>query len=213
MKVFISQGMHGKSDEEIKWQRECMEKEFLCTRPTSKTPEHYEFIDSFFEDYDGSALDFMAKSIALLADADIVLFDELEWHSYRGCRIEHEIATEYGLEIVYVRTDKETLDLLVKAQKTVHTVCCPVCRSNQIGFSCKAKIHHTDKVKFRLGMTCGECGSKVWNDGYFSNFEKALNHLYEECKEIECVESIYTCEEESEEGCSHQYHCKYETNR
>ena len=213
MKVLISQGMRGKSDEEIKWKRECMEKEFLCTRPASETAEHYEFIGSFFEDYDGSAPDFMVESIAQLAGADIVLFDELEWHSYRGGQIEHEIATEYGLEIVYVRTDKEVLDLLNRAQKTVHTICCPACGSNQIGFGCKTEIRNADEIKFRLGMICGKCGSKVWNDEYHNNFEEAFNRLHAECEEIKEVESIYGCEEESEEGCSHQCHCECESHR
>ena len=41
--------------------------------------------------------EFLAKSIALLATADIVYFDE-GWERARGCRIEHECAVAYEID-------------------------------------------------------------------------------------------------------------------
>ena len=40
----------------------------------------------------------LAHSIQCLADADIVYFAE-GWENARGCKIEHEIAKQYGIEI------------------------------------------------------------------------------------------------------------------
>lgn len=44
-------------------------------------------------------IEFLAKSIALLATADIAYFAE-GWENARGCRIEHKCAEEYGINIV-----------------------------------------------------------------------------------------------------------------
>lgn len=98
MKVFISQGMNGKTEEEIKEQRESMESIVKQNHPD----DEIEFIDSYFEDYDGSALKYIAKSIDLLVTADLVVFKEAEWNSYRGCRTEHKVAKEYEMNIEFV---------------------------------------------------------------------------------------------------------------
>lgn len=91
-KLFISQPMKGKTNEEIFAERE----------RAIKWAEHYlgekvEVIDSFFSDYNGRPLEFLAKSIALLAKADVVYFAE-GWKNARGCRIEHECAVEYEID-------------------------------------------------------------------------------------------------------------------
>ena len=61
--------------------------------------EDAEIIDSYFADYDGSAVKFLSKSIGKLAEADVALFSA-DWKNARGCRMEHEIALEYGIEVV-----------------------------------------------------------------------------------------------------------------
>lgn len=94
-KIFISQPMKDKTNEEIISEREYIIE--LC----KKEYEDIEIIDSFFENapHDARPLWFLAKSLELLSTADIAFFAD-GWKNYRGCKIEHECAKEYGIEIV-----------------------------------------------------------------------------------------------------------------
>lgn len=91
-KVFISQPMRGKTDEYIRKEREHL------VKVAKDLYDDAEIIDSYFADYD-SALGYLSKSIAKLAEADVAIF-AADWAKARGCRIEHEIALEYGVEFV-----------------------------------------------------------------------------------------------------------------
>ena len=99
MKVFISQPMRGKIDEEILNERnQVIEK-------IKSQYEDVEIIDSYFEDYnpeDGNvALKYLSKSIELLADADLAVFIK-DWGQNRGCRIEHLCCVNYGIDRKYL---------------------------------------------------------------------------------------------------------------
>lgn len=94
-KLFISQPMRGKTDEEILSVRnEAIE---FSKRITG---DDIEVIDSFFQSapVDAKPLWFLGKSIELLSTADIAFFCE-GWQDARGCRIEHACAKEYGIEV------------------------------------------------------------------------------------------------------------------
>ena len=104
IKVFISQPMKGKSEEEIKLERGILER-----IAQKKLNNEAEIIDSYFEDYPCAkdhkniALKFLAKSIDKLADADVLLlYDDFELNA-RGCRIERDCALAYGI-IVHIIT-------------------------------------------------------------------------------------------------------------
>lgn len=92
-KLFISQPMAGKTDEEIFAERERAIKaaEELLREPV-------EVIDSFFQSAPVGAkpLWFLGKSLELLSGADIAYFAK-DWQKARGCKIEHECAVEYGI--------------------------------------------------------------------------------------------------------------------
>ena len=45
---------------------------------------------------------YLAKSIEKLAEADIAVFTP-GWEKARGCRIEHQIAEEYGISIFEIK--------------------------------------------------------------------------------------------------------------
>ena len=94
-KLFISQPMRDKTDEEIKAERVKIVKEV-----TERFGE-VEVIDSFFESapHDAKPLWFLGKSLELLSIADCAYFVEC-WKDYRGCKIEHECAVQYGIDIV-----------------------------------------------------------------------------------------------------------------
>ncbi len=92
-KLFISQPMRGKSDEQIlKERQEAIEKakEFFG--------EDVEVIDSFFQNApaDARPLWFLGKSLELLSTADIAYFAK-GWQEARGCKIENECAIAYGI--------------------------------------------------------------------------------------------------------------------
>ena len=88
MKVMISQPMNGKTEEQIRNERKYLVREL--------EEEGYEVLDNVFEDFDDdvSPIYYLAKSIEILDQADIVVFME-GWENARGCVIEHEIALFY----------------------------------------------------------------------------------------------------------------------
>ena len=103
MRLFISQPMRDKTDEEIKSERnEIIQrvKERYTNKERYKN-EEIEVIDSFFESapHDAKPLWFLGKSLELLSTADIAYFAD-GWEEYRGCIIEHKCAIEYGINII-----------------------------------------------------------------------------------------------------------------
>jgi len=60
-----------------------------------------EIIVTFFNDFDGNAIQFLGKSIMKLGEADLAVFLP-GWESARGCRIEHTVAVEYEIERLYI---------------------------------------------------------------------------------------------------------------
>ena len=95
-KLFISQPMIDKTDEEIKTERENIIKE------VTNVLGEVEVIDSFFESapHEAKPLWFLGKSLELLSTADIAYFAK-DWDKYRGRKIEHTCATEYGIDVMH----------------------------------------------------------------------------------------------------------------
>lgn len=94
-RLFISQPMKGKTNEEILATRE---------KAIASAEKYYgkcEVIDSFFKDapVEANPLWYLAKSIELLSTADVAYFAK-GWEDARGCRIENTCAIEYGIELV-----------------------------------------------------------------------------------------------------------------
>ena len=99
MKVFISQPMKNKTDEEILTERNRMIEAVVRMHPDTEI----EIIDSFFQGapVDAKPLWFLGKSLELLSTADIAVFAP-GWDQFRGCKIEHTCCIEYGIEIIEV---------------------------------------------------------------------------------------------------------------
>lgn len=98
-KLFISQPMRGLSDEEILKVRE-----EIRVKAEETVGEELELIDSFIEEYPGEInkqvpIWYLGKSIQFLSRADIAYFGK-GWDNARGCKIEHEIALQYGLTVI-----------------------------------------------------------------------------------------------------------------
>ena len=96
MKLFISQPMKGKTDEQILEERDKAAGLFILEG------ENVEVIDSFIKDAPAQAapLWYLGESIKLLGEADVVYFCK-DWQKYNGCTIEHECAVRYGKTVVY----------------------------------------------------------------------------------------------------------------
>lgn len=97
MKVFISQPMRDKTDEQIKEERNRMIERVKELYPS----EEIEIIDSFFENapHEAKPLWFLAESLSLMSGADVVVFAQ-GWDQYRGCRIENACARDYGYAVI-----------------------------------------------------------------------------------------------------------------
>ena len=95
-KLFISQPMGGKTDEEIK-----AERAKAIESASELVGESVEVIDSFFQSAPVGAkpLWFLGKSLELLADADVAYFAP-GWDDARGCIIGHDCAIAYGIKSI-----------------------------------------------------------------------------------------------------------------
>ena len=104
MKAMISQPMAGKTDEEIAEARE---------RAKAKLEGMgYEFVNTLFTDewYSDEVMKergvvqvplcFLAKSLENMSLCHAAYFAK-GWENARGCRIEHDAAVAYGLDIIY----------------------------------------------------------------------------------------------------------------
>lgn len=93
-KLFISQPVKGKSDEDI-----LKERDTAIRKAEAVVGEPVEVIDSFFQNAlaDARPLWFLGKSLELLSTADVAYFAP-GWDEARGCKIEHMCAVEYGID-------------------------------------------------------------------------------------------------------------------
>lgn len=103
-KAMISQPMAGKTDEEI-----------VATRDLAVAKLRqmgYEVVNTLFTDewYSDEAMEergvvqvplcYLAKSLENMSTCHAAYFVK-GWEDARGCRIEHEVAEAYGLEVLY----------------------------------------------------------------------------------------------------------------
>ena len=102
VRLFISQPMRGKTDEQIESERE---KLVEIAEAVYFGGGGVEVIDSFFKGGLNAPtgakapLYYLSKSLELLATADVAIFAE-GWRGARGCRIEHECAKQYRVPMI-----------------------------------------------------------------------------------------------------------------
>lgn len=99
MKIFISQPMSNKTDEEIRAEREKAIKD--CETFCGCFGAELNVIDSIIEDApdDATPLWYICKSLELLSEADAAYFVR-GWSKNRVCRIEHIACSECGITII-----------------------------------------------------------------------------------------------------------------
>lgn len=95
-KVMISQPMRGKTNEQIADERHKLASEL--------SEEGLQVIDTIIKEDAPQNIDeaiyYLAKSVEFIGQVDIVVFMK-GWEKARGCKIEHQVAVEYGKEIIY----------------------------------------------------------------------------------------------------------------
>lgn len=90
MKLMISQPMRGKTNEQIKAERTELVKKLEA--------EGHEVVDTVFDLAPkgvDEAIYFLSKSIEFISQVDGLVFMP-GWNAARGCRIEYQVAVEYG---------------------------------------------------------------------------------------------------------------------
>lgn len=96
MKVMISQPMRGKTNEQIRKEREEVVKKL--------EESGLEVIDTIVSEEPPKGTDeaifYLAKSIEFISKVDIVYFMK-GWENARGCKIENRICQEYGKTTMY----------------------------------------------------------------------------------------------------------------
>lgn len=98
MKVFISQPMNGLSEAEILKKRERL---FDLVR--NQYGKDIELIDSYIKSpkiVTKGHVAMLGDSIALMADADLVVFAR-NWNKARGCKVEEMVAKLYDLPMMF----------------------------------------------------------------------------------------------------------------
>jgi hypothetical protein len=103
-KIMISQPMNGLTDEQITETRN----KFL----SFAQKENFEVVNTYFKDEWFAKIElksigviqvpmyYLAKSLEKMALCNAVIFAK-GWENARGCQIEHEVALQYGLDILY----------------------------------------------------------------------------------------------------------------
>ena len=96
MKVMISQPMKNREEDDILAERKVIIEKFKNM--------HIDVIDTFYkdeipEDYNVGVY-FLGKSIQDMAKVDALFMCE-GWRAARGCRIERQVAQDYGIKILY----------------------------------------------------------------------------------------------------------------
>ena len=109
-KAMLSQPMHGKTDGEI-----------IATRNRAVAAlenRGFEVVNTLFTDdwYSPESMEergvvnrplcFLAKSLETMSLCHAAYFCR-GWENYRGCRLEHEAAVAYGMEIIYEEAPAE----------------------------------------------------------------------------------------------------------
>lgn len=95
MKIMISQPMRGKTNKQIREERAELVKRLQ--------EEGHEVVDTVFEKAPADediAIYMLSQSIRYIGKVDGLVFMP-GWEKARGCKIEHQVAVEYGKQVFY----------------------------------------------------------------------------------------------------------------
>ena len=116
--VFLSLGMKGRSGEEIDTEL-CdmiLTMEDYCEEHCINIPK---FVDNFACERpsdNNQRLWWLGEAIKKLGDCDTILLS-YDYMNYNGCKVELEVARNYGLNILYLDIDVEKMKFVVREMK------------------------------------------------------------------------------------------------
>lgn len=102
VKVFVSQPMRNKSEEEIR-------KNIEIARRYAEdlTRKRVHILETYFPSYAKlHPITALARSLDMLSKADLCIFMP-GWEEARGCNIEHETVLNYGIKAAYIKEEEE----------------------------------------------------------------------------------------------------------
>lgn len=100
MKIMISQPMKGKTNEQIRKERAELVKKLQ--------EKGHEVVDTVFENAPADedvAIYCLSQSIRYIGKVDALYFMK-GWEKARGCKIEHEVAVQYGKKVYYDNSEE-----------------------------------------------------------------------------------------------------------
>lgn len=98
-KIYISQPMRGRATDDILRER----KQLIADAAVALQTDDVEVLDTYRGAYtDKPPLLLLAWALEKMADADAVIFAP-GWRDARGCRVEHFVASQYDIPILYGR--------------------------------------------------------------------------------------------------------------
>ena len=98
-KIYISQPMRGRATYDILRER----KQLIAEAAVALQTDDVEVLDTYRGAYtDKPPLRLLAWALEKMADADAVIFAP-DWRDARGCRVEHFVASQYDIPILYGR--------------------------------------------------------------------------------------------------------------
>lgn len=97
-KLFISQPFSGRTEEEI-----FEERAKILSKVEAVYKEKFSVIDQYHQTApdDAGRFYYLSQDILMMDEADLIAFSP-NWGSAKGCRIEHELAITYGLNMIEV---------------------------------------------------------------------------------------------------------------
>lgn len=98
-RFFISQPMNGKTDAEIKAERQRCEAWLIKAFGSDNEAIDTFFLDEPPKDCKNSGLWYLGESIKALSQADVLVLWG-DWGYARGCLIEREAAMQYGIPVI-----------------------------------------------------------------------------------------------------------------
>lgn len=105
----ISQPMNGLTHEEIQAKRDKV--------AIKLERMGYEVVNKYLGQCEGiNLIACLARSIDIMSECQAVYFCD-GWEDARGCRIEHDVAEEYGLDIIYAEDEEEPEAPITDEQK------------------------------------------------------------------------------------------------
>ena len=102
-KLFVSLPMNGREIDDIRTDMRA-----ICQIVSSEMGEDFELLDTVWTDepsddilasQESSGVWYLGKSIGVIAEADLVVFDS-DWRNARGCIIEHMVCAMYNIPYV-----------------------------------------------------------------------------------------------------------------